>query len=234
MHGFPAELPEAVTLLDVGERTLRTFIGDDLARVGEAISSHDVIVAVGVRPLLRRLGVDPGRRRLHEIGPPQETTTLDRRGRKLRLTTELLIKGTCQIGKPLGEPDTLRRYLREGGGQLTRLRRRLESDAKSLLAYYNYGRLHRCVRVRWGHLDVTLPAPWAEREEPSLYALMKQAREEDRVIEAVVGPAPSWSDPWSRLRALRVLPAERGPWDSLIDEAGYIVEPIDVQAARLR
>ena len=56
-----------------------------------------------------------------------------------------------------------------------KLRRRLEADAKSLLALNQYGRLHGAVRLRWGFLDEMLPAPWVHRDEPMLHDLMKQA-----------------------------------------------------------
>ena len=52
----------------------------------------------------------------------------------------------------------LRDYLRDGAN--TKLRRRLEADAKSLFALYQYGRLHGGVRLRWSFLDEMLPGPW--------------------------------------------------------------------------
>jgi hypothetical protein len=45
------------------------------------------------------------------------------------------------------------------------LHRRLEADAKALLALYQYGRLHGAVRLRWGFLDEMIPAPWVHRDE---------------------------------------------------------------------
>jgi hypothetical protein len=45
------------------------------------------------------------------------------------------------------------------------LARRLEPDAKSLHALHEYGRLHGCVRLRWGFLDTNLPVPWRHLEE---------------------------------------------------------------------
>lgn len=55
------------------------------------------------------------------------------------------------------------------------VRTRLEADAKSLFALYEYGRLHVAVRLRWGFLDEMLAAPWVHRDEPTLYKLKKQA-----------------------------------------------------------
>ena len=49
----------------------------------------------------------------------------------------------------------MREYLRSGAD--TKFRRRLEADAKSLYGLYQYGRLHGCVRLRWGFLDRCCP-----------------------------------------------------------------------------
>ena len=53
-----------------------------------------------VRALLRALEFEPGERRLAELGPPQKTMQIDRRGRTLRITTSLLIQGSCGISRP--------------------------------------------------------------------------------------------------------------------------------------
>ena len=86
------------------------------------------------------MNVDPGKRRLAELGPPQKTRQLNRRGRTLTITTALLVQGSCGISRPFGDERTMREYLRSGAD--TKLRRRLEADAKSLYALYQYGRLH--------------------------------------------------------------------------------------------
>ena len=85
-----------------------------------------------------------------ELGPPQKTRQLNRRGRKLQITTRLLVHGSCGITRPFGDERVLRGYLREGRD--AKLRRRLAADAKSLFALYQYGRLHGAVRLRWGFL----------------------------------------------------------------------------------
>jgi hypothetical protein len=124
-----------------------------------------------------------------------------------------------------------RAYLREG--QETKLRRRLEADAKALLAFYEYGRLHHHVRLRWGFLDESSPAPWVYRDERGLYDLMRRAHELDAPLEVVVGSPPGWEDPWARARRVRVI-KEPGGWRYLPsdEDGGYVYEP-EVQAARL-
>lgn len=151
VHAFPAARPEAAAVVDVGERTIETLVDVELSGLGERLAPYQVIGAVGVRALLRALGVEPGERRLHELGPPQKTIQLNQRGRTLAITTTLLAQGSCGIGRPFGDPRTLREYL--GSGAHTKFRRRLEADAKSLYALYQCGRLHGAVRLRWGFLD---------------------------------------------------------------------------------
>jgi hypothetical protein len=125
----------------------------------------------------------------------------------------------------------MREYLRSGAH--TKLRRRLEADAKSLYALYQYGRLHGCVRLRWGFLDEMLPAPWVHRDESTLYHLLKEAHARRLALEVVVGSAPGWADPWARARRAFVA---TDAWHSpslLADEQGYEIPRADVQLARL-
>lgn len=162
------------------------------------------------------LNVEAGERRLAELGPPQRTKQVNRRGRTLTITSTLLAQGSCGISRPYGDDRTLREYMRRG--EPTKLRRRLEADAKSLYALYQYGRLHGAVRLRWGFLDEMLPAPWVHRDEPMLHQLLKEAYTRRVPLDVVVGSAPGWADPWSRVR--RVFPAtEAWGWPSrLVDE----------------
>ncbi|MBW2524852.1 MAG: hypothetical protein JRI23_11780 [Deltaproteobacteria bacterium] len=231
LYAFPAKSPKAVVVVDVAARELRTFSGDELADVPASLEGFDLIAAIDVRPLLRALGCDPSRFRLADLGPPQKTLTLDRRGRTLKITTELLIQGSCGISKPFGSPAKLRGYLKQG--QTARLHRRLESNAKALFALYQYGRLHHGVRLRWGFLDERLHVPWAHWDEPSLRDLFRKAVEQARSVEIVAGSAPAWSDPWSRAERCEVV---RHPtfydW-YLFAPDGREIPEAEVQLARL-
>jgi hypothetical protein len=231
IHAFPATQPEAIVLLDVGRRDIASFVGEEIARAKEKILDYDIIAAVDVRALLRNLGIEPGERRLGELGPSQKTKQLNKRGRTLKITTSLLVQGSCGIGRPFGDEKVLREYLRSG--ETTKLRRRLEADAKSLFALYQYGRLHGAVRLRWGFLDQKLPAPWVHRDEPTLYDLMQRAHALGLPLEVVVGSAPGWADPWSRVELAYVEKDESGwrPW--LVDEQGDAIDVDEVQLARL-
>ena len=84
MHAFPAGKPEAIVLLDVGRREITTLLGEEIAKARDALMGYEIIAAVHVRELLRGLGSEPGERRLAELGPPQKTWQLNKRGRTLR------------------------------------------------------------------------------------------------------------------------------------------------------
>jgi hypothetical protein len=231
LHGFPAQDPEVVVLLDVGTRAIDTFMGEELGVVKQRLDEYDIIAAVDVRALLRAIDYQPGHRRLADLGPPQKRKQLNQRGRTLKITTELLIQGSCGISRPLGTAEKLRSYLRDGDD--TRLRRRLEADAKSLYAFYQYGRLHGSVCLRWGFLDERIPAPWVHRDEPTLYVLKQQALELGIPLDIVAGSAPGWSDPWSRARRCTVHEDTNGWWTHIVSDDGYVIDDAEVQLARI-
>ncbi len=230
VHAFPHKRPQALVLVDVAARELRTYLREELDEASARLGEYELIGAVEVRPLLKALGFDPGEQRLAELGPPQKTRTLNRRGRTLKITTTLLIQGSCGIARPFGDPAKLREYLRDG--QTTRLRRRLEADAKSLYALYQYGRLHGRLRLRWGFLDEGFPAPWVSRDEPTLYHLMKQAHGNGGELEVVIGSAPGWAEPWARARRCSVVRDVRGYGFVMVDADGFAVDDQEVQLAR--
>ena len=228
---FPLVSPRAAVLLDVGEHTIRTFVDDGLAELRAVLATYDVIGALQVRARLRALGFDPGERRIAELDPPQKTRQLNRRGRTLKITTTLLVQGSCGIGRPFGEDDTLAAYLATGA--TAKLLRRLEADAKSLHALYEYGRLHGAVRLRWGFLDERLPVPWVDRDEPTLHDLEQSALAMNVPLEVVVGSAPGWSEPWSRARPAQVARDADGWRHWLVGDDGAVIDEATVQRARL-
>ena len=231
MRAFPPRAPQAVALLDVGKRDIQTFLADVFEVATKRIASYDIIGAVDVRSVLKALGVDAGDRRLAELGPPQKSMTLNKRGRTLRITTAMLIQGSCGIARPFGEDEKLETYLRKG--RSTQLRRRLEADAKSLFSFYEYGRLHGAVRLRWGFLDEMIPAPWVHRDELCFHDLKRQALERVQLLEVVAGGAPGWAEPWARAQYCHVERDSSGYGLLLVDDEGFEVDDRDVQLARL-
>ncbi len=228
---FPPDRPQAAALLDVTAHQITTFVGDELPALRARLACYDIIGGVDVRGLLRALEVEPGARRLAELGPPQKTKRLNRSNRTLHITTAMLVQTSCGIDRPFTEEEKLARTLERG--QLTKLRSGLEKDLQSLHALYEYGRLHGYVCLRWGRLDERFPASWAHPDEPRLHDLKKTALALDVPLELVVGSAPGWEEPWARLRLAHV---ERGrdPWELwLVDEDGTPIDDPDVQRARL-
>jgi len=228
---FPPKRPRAAALCDVGRHEITTFVGEELADLRSRLIEYDVLGAVDVRAVLRALDFDLGHRRPAELGPPQKSRRLNKSGRTLRITTAMLVQGSCGIGRPFGEARKLAAYLERG--ELTKLRRRLEADVKSLYALYEYGRLQGAVRLRWGFLDERIPAPWVHLDEQSLRGLQRVALERDVPLEVVVGSAPGWAEPWSRVRRARVMRDARGFQTWLVDEDGSVIDEDEVQLARL-
>jgi len=231
LTAYPTKRPQVVALLDIGAHCIRSFVGEEISDLHERIPDFDFIGAVDARALLHALDFEPGERRLAEMGPAQKTKKLNRAGRTLKITTALLVQGSCGITRPFGEESKLAQYLATGA--LSKLRARIESDAKSLYALYEYGRLHGCLRLRWGFLDEFIDAPWVHRDEPSLYELMQTALASNIPLEIVVGSAPGWSDPWSRSQLARVVRGESQWRCTLVDEAGYVIDESEVQRARI-
>lgn len=225
---YPPRAPAMVVRVDVGGHTLTTYTATTFELLRRDLARSDAIGALGVRPLLRALEFEPGERRLCELGPPQKSLRLNRAGRTLPITAAMLVQGSCGIAQPFGAPAKLAAYL--AAADFTKLARRLEADAKSLYALYQYGRLHGAVRLRWGFLDESFAAPWAAADERRLHTLVSTAADEGRALEVVVGSAPGWADPWSRARTVRV--ERRGHLVALVGTDGEQYPLADVQAAR--
>jgi len=229
---FPPEAPEVATLVDVATRELTTFVRAEMERLPAVLSTFDFVGGLGVHAMLRALGVDPTGRVVAELGPPQKSYQLDRRGRTLKVTAALLAQGSCGISRPFRDPRDLRRHL--DAGAEGRLRRAMEADAKSLFALYSYGRVHGAYRLRWGFVDEMLPVPWVRRDESRIHRFLRDACERGDVVEAVIGRAPAWGNPWARVVPGRVVRG-RHEWDHiLVDAEGWAVDSRDVQRIRVR
>lgn len=193
-----ADYVQAAALLDLQDRSIRTFVGHDQVReLAETLAGYDVLVGLHPREALESIGVDPSRfERLIDLRPPKKTRRLNKAGRTLQITPELLITSSTGMSRPLGDPGKVAQYLAQGDHG--KLERRLASDLKSLFAFYRYGVLQRGVRLRWGFLDDRYSVSWELPGERCLYEVMKAAGEEGQTVELVLGNAPGWEDPWSR------------------------------------
>jgi hypothetical protein len=231
IHIFPLEEPAAATLIDVDTGAIATSTSDKIAAIRDRLAGYDVLVGVDIRAVLRALAVDPGERRLADLAPPQKTISVDGGRRSVRLTTAMLVQGSCGISRPFGRGDQMRDHVARG--QKAALCRRLEADAGSLFAFYQYGRTHGAVRVRWGAIDDMLPVAWVHADEHVLHHVVDKAFAIGAEIQAVVGRAPERSDPWARARLLRVTTGRNEHDLVLIDQDGFAVDDRDVQLARL-
>jgi len=232
MHAVPGPADaQAAVLLDVEERSIRTYTMSELNGLGQALAAYRIIAGLGIRELLDSLDLSPDRWHLVDLTPSRKTKRLNRAGNALHITPELVIAGTTGISRPLAEPAKVSQYLSRG--EKGKLARRLESDAKALYAFYRYGALHGYVRLRWGFVDELLTADFSAPGEPRLHDILEQAMESNAPVDLVTGSAPGWEEPWSRARRMQVL--ELAPWDVRLRDGGteYIVNKVDIQAARI-
>jgi hypothetical protein len=189
------------------------------------------VAALWVRETLQAVGVcDADRFRLVDLKPPQKTRRLNRQGRTLTITPELLIPSSTGMSHPLGDPAKIAAYL--AAGDFTKLARRLESDVKALFAFYQYGVMHRCVRLRWGFLNDILPVDWAVPGDPSLYEALQEYRATSQPVQIVWGSAPGWSDPWSRARRVNIVSFDAGMLIVESDGLPWQIPRDDIQAVR--
>jgi hypothetical protein len=198
IHGFYVdEQLVALTLLDVDQRSIETLHSEDAFLAASHLNQYTVLIGLNPRLLLNRIGInDVLPWRLIDLAHHPKSKQINKSGRKLAITTEMMITSSTGISKPLGDSIKMHEYYRHG--KLAALTKRLESDAKSLFAFYSYGSLHNFIRLRWGFLSEWYVAEWGVPGEPSLYDFMKQKITTGEPIEFVRGTAPGWSEPWSR------------------------------------
>jgi hypothetical protein len=229
-------VPEAgdvagLSILDPKTMTVRTLLLDEVETAPEVLESFDVAIGIDIRQSLKRLGVPIASYRTLELGPPRKTLKVNERGDRLRLTPELVIAGSTGRSRPLSDPAKLASDL--AAGRLGRVRRALERDVVSLHALYEYARLHRYVRVRFGFLDERVPFYWSlPRESDFLYSILRRAERERTLVEIVLGKAPDWRDPWAASRRGYVSELR---WESFCFREGpgiQICDCADVQAVR--
>ena len=62
---------------------------------------------------------------------------------------------------------------------------------------------------------------------------MDQAYQRGVPLEVVVGSAPGWADPWTRLQLAHVEKEQDGWRSWLVDDYGYVIHEDEIQLARL-
>ncbi|WP_437592082.1 hypothetical protein [Sorangium sp. So ce1000] len=228
-----ADEPQAAAVLDVGQRSIRTFLGREMGELAGVLDRFDVIAGIHIRDTLDALGLGADRRGVVDLKPPKKSRRLNGAGRTLEITPELLITSTTGISRPLGDPKKVASYL--AGGDPSKLARRLESDVKALYAFYHYGVLQGYIRLRWGLIDEGLTTEWALPGDVSLYQQLKSASETGTPVDLVSGVAPGWAEPWARARRVRILELRFN--DVLVAEGegreGFVIARDEIQAVRL-
>jgi hypothetical protein len=231
----PKGLLYAVAIADPVSRQTKSFIGADIENVQDVLKNYDVLVGISIDKLLSQMGlqVEQWQWRI-DISPPKKTKKLNKSGRILKITSELLISGTVGISRALGDPQKIAGYIKDGDN--AKLVKRIESTAKALCAYYHYGRIHSFVRLRWGFLDEIIGVDqWRLPGEPHLYDLLRKSKDSMVPVEVVIGSAPGWADPWSRAQQVQVLDLEA--WRIIVkrpDETSPTwIDRTEIQAARL-
>lgn len=223
--------PQAAAVLDPKAHSITTLTGEAMTELPDQLLRYDFLVGLQVRPVLHLLGLDPSRWELEDLGAVRKTVRINRSGRTLRVTPEMLIAASIGISRPLGEPRKIAAYL--ATNHRTRLVRRLESDVKALHAFYRYGVLHSWVRLRWGFLDEMLPVWWGPRGTEDLEAILTRAASTGTTVELVVGSAPSWENLWSR--AQRGVVVGVGEWSVRLrwEAREWVVDRYAIQAVRV-
>ncbi len=75
--------PAAAALLDIGTRTIRSFVGSELLNLPAALDDYDLIAALWVRETLYAVDIrDHEKWQLTDLKPPQKTRQLNRAGEK--------------------------------------------------------------------------------------------------------------------------------------------------------
>jgi hypothetical protein len=196
----------AASVLDPDARTFQDFT--DPGELSARLEAAEIIFGIDPYGDLERLGMAAGARRLVDLSPPTKTARLNRSGRTLRITPELILRSTLNISRALGDPRKMNKDLKaESPGKVFR---RLQADLKALWRLYEYGCLHGGVRLEWGFLRESCWTGWNVGRLPSIDDVIGEAMEKNEPLEAVLGrTAPGWEDPWSRGIRLRAVGYDR-------------------------
>jgi hypothetical protein len=115
----------------------------------------------------------------------------------------------------------------------TRLAAKLREEAQSLFALFEYGALHRGVRVRRRTGDRLLPVNWSMRGDADLVDIVSAANRQWLPVEVVVGPSTDLSDPWPLARTVTIVERDRDVLHVKVGDEVRLLHPADIRAIRL-
>jgi hypothetical protein len=93
-----------VSILDLRSREIRSLTESVRAEAAAALKGFDVVYGLDVRETLAALGLDALDFRLFDLRPPRKSVGLNRAGKTLHVTPELVIASSTGIGHPLSDP----------------------------------------------------------------------------------------------------------------------------------
>jgi hypothetical protein len=122
------------------------------------LPESDVWIGLDIRKVLARLGIDPGSRRLVDLGPPQKTKSLGRGRPVLKLTPEHLLRHTLGSWARLASKTKIHAIAKPGADD--DLHGAMEADLDTLATYCWYGVRNRGLSAGWQAFDMLLEAPF--------------------------------------------------------------------------
>lgn len=229
VHAWPVATPKVLVLVDVATRAIQCFRAGDLEVARQCLLQYDVLAGLDVHAIVLGLGVDPGVRRLSDLALSQKSARFSPQGRVQTVTLESVLRGSCRIRTPVGRASKLEGLTRRN--KLNELERALVSDAKSLHAMYQYGRLHGRLWAAHDRQAVSITANWADWEDERITDILMKSLELHAELEAVIGVEVDWEDPWSSA-VLRIPIVDGHDW-FLVTQFDETWPAHDVQCVRL-
>jgi hypothetical protein len=228
---FPEIEPKILCLINESSRDIRSYhLPESLAAGIEAIKQFSTVVGLNPKHILASLGFAWEGFSLVDLSQHAKSKTINKSGRKIKITTDLLITSSCGISRPFGDSEKMHEYIKNG--QTSKLKARAEANAKSLFWFHHYARLHGHAFLRWGFLQEDVETRFVSWSNRSLRSVIYSAIEQKLALEVVRGSAPGWENPWAR--AIKVLPVrDREYFFDLITESGESVPIEQIQLARV-
>jgi hypothetical protein len=219
----------AAALVDAQARTVATYPAADALRA--VLVGYDLIAGVDLRASLRALGLDPERWWLSELRPTGRTHRPDD-GKAVPVTLGGCIRATTGARRSLSDAVEWARLAATPGR--ARLHARLEEEARTLFAFYQYGALHGGVRVRRRAQDThLLPVSWSRAGDARLHAIVNAAERWWSPVDVVLDAPPSLDGFWMRARRADIV---EDYWPVLYIREGDAVRSIsahDIFAIRI-
>jgi hypothetical protein len=222
--------PLAAAVIDAAARSSRLFIGDAVSGLAGHLDEFEFLAGVDLRSSLRWLGLDPDRWWLAELRPTQRTfRPSDREAVKVSLSA--VVQATTGKSRVPGDTAAWESLL--AARSTTRLVARLEHEAQTLFALYEYGALHGGVRVRSRSGDRLLPVGWSMRGDAHVGDIVDAATRHWLPVQIVVGRPADLADPWPLARTVTIV--ERDCHVLYVRDGGEVrpLDPAEIRAIRL-